>query len=740
VNIRYALLVATCSCLCLLSPGLLAQEQPAAKKKAESSGEVAARQKQIGSRLGKLEQTMERLANLLAKQSPEQAAKLRLAWQRSKSDQNVRTIQEIENLIREGYFTEALEKQKNLGSALQRVLDILLDRDAEREAVHDKIQELETIEQSIQKLIQQETDQMLESEKFADPEKSLRRAAAAKARLTNLINRQNKLNERTKNPPAEADIKELKNRLAKIRADQKDVRSKNSAKHQGDIAKKTAELAKDIAKYAQEMPEDMQGGGKAGEPKTGAMSRANPAEQAGAAADRAAEAMKDAAARMQGDQPFEPRQTDAEQDLREAADALRRLDERKRQHDKSKLARDQERIRKDAERLQEDLQRLERGAPGKDAGSGEMGSAQKDMQQAEGSLSKGDNKKASPNQQAAKKELEDAYKKLEQFEEDLKKLLKLPDYDKMAKKQDDTAENTDEVLKKMDQAGKKPQPGGEDGGEPTPGQGQVEGAKRAMQRASRNLRSKSAKGANSDQKEAVDRLKKAQEQLEEALRQLREEEQLMLLDAIRRRLEKMLREQVTIRTNTIALNLRIKDTLKANRKPARADVDRGRQLGEGESGIAAEAEKLIEIMREEGSTVVIPDVLEDMRADLDLLAKRLAALKTGEYTQGNQTDIINTLKELIEVIKEEQERKQGGGGGGGGDDPQEGDQDDNLLPNSAELKMLRSLQVRVNKRTQRFERLRDKDDDERGRLSGKQGGVADLTRTMADKLNRAEDE
>jgi len=743
VNIRTALLVAVCFGLTPLTPGVLAQDQPdsekaASKKEAESSEDVAARQKQVAARLGKLEQTMERLANLLAKQNPEQAAKLRLAWQRSKADQNVRTIQEIENLIREGYFTEALEKQKNISNALQRVLDILLDRDAEREAVKEKIEELETIEASIQKLLQEETDQMLESEKFADPEKSLQRAAAAKARLKNLINRQNKLNERTKNPAAETEIKELKSRLAKIRAEQKEARGKNTSKQQEALAKQAADLAKDIAKYAKDMPDGMKGGGKAGE--NGAMSRANPADQAGAAAERAAEAMKEAAARMQGGQPFEPRQKDAEQELREAADALRRLDERKRENDKQSLARDQERIRKDAERLEADLQRLERGAPGKDAGSGEVGGAQKDMKQAEGSLSKGEGKQAAPNQKAAKKELEDAYKKLEQFEEDLKKLLKLPDYDKMAKKQDGTAEETDEVLKKMDQAGKKPQPGGENSGEPTPGQGQVEGAKRAMQRASRNLRSKSAKGANSDQKEAVDRLKKAQEQLEEALRQLREEEQLMLLDAIRRRLEKMLREQVQIRTHTIALNLRIKDTLAAKRKPARADVDRGRQLGEGEAGIAAEAEKLIEMMREEGTTVVIPDVLDDMRSDLDALATRLTKLLTGEYTQGTQTDIINTLKELIEVIKEEQERKQGGGGGGEQDDSNESDPEDNLLPKSAELKMLRSLQVRVNKRTQRFERLRDKEADERKRLSGKQNGVADLTRTMADKLNRAEDE
>ena len=719
----------TLALLLFAVPALAQQEE----KKPESTEDVASRQRQVGQRLVNLEQTMERLASLLARQNPEQAAKLRLAWQRSKADQNLRAVTEIENLIREGHFTEALERQKDLGNALQRVLDILLDRDAERDALKERIKELETIQKSIQKLIEDETDQALESEKFADPEKSLQRAAAAKSKLKNLINRQKKLINKTENPKADADLADLKQRLSKIQNAQRAARGKSGDEKQDKLAEETAKLAQDIADYAKNMPEGMKGDQK------GAMQRANPADQAANSAQKAGGAMKDASAAMKGGQPFEQRQQDAEQDLREAADALRRLEERRRSYDKEALAKDQERIRNDAERLQDDLKRLERGAPGKDAGSGEMGEAQQGMQKAEGSLSKGDNKQALPKEQDAKKELENAYKKLEQFEEDLKELLKLPDYDKMADKQEKTEKDTEDVLKKMEKAGQKPQPGGEAGGEPSPGQGQVEGAKRAMQRAKRNLRGKSAKSANSDQKEAVDRLKKAQEQLEEALRQLREEEQLMLLEAIRRRLDKMLRAQVGIRTNTIALNLRIKDAQKANRKPARADRDRGRQLGEGESGIAVEAEKLLEIMREEGTTVVIPDVLSDMRADLDLLAKRLANMQAGEYSQEIQTDIIETLKELIEVIKEEQERKQGGGDGEPGDE-NEGDQDENLLPNSAELKMLRSLQNRVNRRTKRFERLRAKDTDERGRLSGKQNGVADLTRTMADKLNREEDE
>ena len=70
----------------------------------------------------------------------------------------------------------------------------------------------------------------------------------------------------------------------------------------------------------------------------------------------------------------------------------------------------------------------------------------------------------------------------------------------------------------------------------------------------------------------------------------------------------------------------------------------------------------------------------------------------------------------------------------------EGDpSDESLLPTSAELKMLRSLQVRVNRRTERFERLVEKDEEELTRLSEKQGAVGSLTRSMADKLNREEE-
>ncbi len=724
-----------------LTAPLIAQdapEKPAADEKAKKADEkaltpeeLAAQQKLVGERVAKIEETMLRIAKILEKRNPEQAALLRMAIQQSKSDANLEKIAAIESLLREGYLSDAVEQQKVLDTAIRRLLDILLDRDAERKDLDRRIKKAEDNLKTLENIIQRERNHFHESEKFADPEKTLQRAKAAKAKLQDLIQRQQKLIDKTKNPSENAGVAAMKKELEAIAKAQKELRGKNDAAAQDKLGKRAEALAQQIAEHAKQMPDAM---------KRDKLGRTNPADQAANAAKRASDAMKDGAARMKGAGKFQPNQAEAEQELREAKEALKRLEERHKANDRERMAKDQERLEKDAERLKKDLERLERNAPGEDSGSGDISKSQGEMQKAQKALSKGANQKALPSEEQAKKDLENAAKKLDKLEESLKRLIKLPDYDKMAKDQEKTEEKTEDLLKKMKGANPQPNPNqpDEEGkqGEPSAGQQNVEQAKKAMQRAKRNLRGKSAKGANKDQKEAVDRLNKAREELEEALRQMREEEQLMLLEALERRFGRMLQKQTKLFKQTLALNTRIRDS---KGKMPRALVDNAKQLSQGETELAAEADKVIEILAEEGSTVVIPDVLDDMKGDLDMLAARLNALKTGKYTQSVQRDIIETLRELIEVIKEELNKRQGGQGQGDQQDEQEGDQDENLLPTSAELKMLRSLQVRVNKRTRNFDRLREKEDGERKRLAKKQGNVGGLTRTMADRLNREED-
>ena len=203
----------------------------------------------------------------------------------------------------------------------------------------------------------------------------------------------------------------------------------------------------------------------------------------------------------------------------------------------------------------------------------------------------------------------------------------------------------------------------------------------------------------------------------------------------------MLQKQISISKETIALHLRVKQV----KKPARADVSKSAQLGQGERELEAEADKILEILREEGTTIVIPDIVKDLMGDFSTLDLRLTKLESGPYTQQIQRDVEETLRQLIKVIQEERERRQGGGQGGG-QDGQEEAPDENLLPTSAELKMLREMQVRVNRRTKLFQKIVDHNKDkaetraeERSRIAKKQQSVGNLTRSMADKLNREEE-
>ena len=111
----------------------------------------------------------------MATTDPDKAARLRLAWQRSRDDRNVEIIQEIENLLRVEEWSEAFEQQKRLETAIERLLDILLDRDADRKDLEEKIERYEKMAETLGRLIEQERTHQLKTEKFADPEKTISR-------------------------------------------------------------------------------------------------------------------------------------------------------------------------------------------------------------------------------------------------------------------------------------------------------------------------------------------------------------------------------------------------------------------------------------------------------------------------------------------------------------------------------------------------------------------------------------
>ena len=72
----------------LLAPLAPAQdaEPPAKKPPAIDAEDLAKEQEQVGRRLEKIEETMRRITKILEARNPDQAARLKIAWQRSKDE------------------------------------------------------------------------------------------------------------------------------------------------------------------------------------------------------------------------------------------------------------------------------------------------------------------------------------------------------------------------------------------------------------------------------------------------------------------------------------------------------------------------------------------------------------------------------------------------------------------------------------------------------------------------------
>jgi len=143
--------------------------------------------------------------------------------------------------------------------------------------------------------------------------------------------------------------------------------------------------------------------------------------------------------------------------------------------------------------------------------------------------------------------------------------------------------------------------------------------------------------------------------------------------------------------------------------PGKQPNDLNRQaslrLAEREKDIIAEATKAIQILEGEGSGIAFPVAFKQLREDMRHVYKRLDGIDPGPITQAIEKDIIATLKEMIDALSKKQQDMQPMPPM----PPMPGDPmpppDPKLLDKLAELKMIRSMQQRLNDRTEMYSRV-----------------------------------
>jgi hypothetical protein len=668
MSARFALV---CVGLAIVAGLALAQEPPTTG----GTTPLGIRQQRVERMMEDLERKFKSLKLALQENEPERAERLQQTLDRAKELLLQKRMSDITKLLDQAQLDTATDGQKAVLADILALLELLLDEKSDRDKIREEYERLSQWKAEIEDLIKAERGEKRESDRLANKDQALADLQEKIKALEAVIARQKEIVEATQSARTEGI-----QGLGKIAADQAANRQQAKA-----IANQISKEAGDEKEPYESQPAPPMGGdAAAGRPADG-----------GAGAEGA------------------PGSSAPSEDTEEGA----------------------------ASQLQPPPPNIRPPEPGEKP----LAEAIENQRAAEGNLQEGKGKAAQQDEETAVTNLQRA---LAELKRESQRIASLPPeaFEKMAGKQDDIANQTGQLERKMQEAG---QPAGGEGGQgggqgaggkPQPGQQQVQQAQKSMKQASGGLRKQDPGDASRQQGKAIRELEEALREIEERLAQLREETQLEKLARLEARFREMLSIQQRLTQQTAALDKKRTDAggqlARTDRNVVRAIGDDERRMdvvrGEAESkgpGLAGMAQQALDIIVDDGTSVVFPDVVANLRDDLLNVGNLLVDnLRTDHYTQTLQQEIETTLEELIEALQQAQQQREGsgGGGGGGGMEP--------LLPNSAELKLLRSAQLRINRRTVALDRTKGEsgalDESLKGDLqtiANRQAEIAEMT-------------
>jgi len=240
----------------------------------------------------------------------------------------------------------------------------------------------------------------------------------------------------------------------------------------------------------------------------------------------------------------------------------------------------------------------------------------------------------------------------------------------------------------------------------------VQSAKKRMEKAQENLEKEKREDAVVEQREAERELREAIEELEKILRQLREEEIERSLVDVETRLRKMVDLQRTVREQTEQLS-----NLTGDLKDRTLEIN-ANKLSIEQTKVVMEGQRALLLLQDEGSSTAFPEALEQVNSDAQIVAKRLTQANVSASTLVIEDEIIGALEEMLDSLKQvqkkreekkQQQQQQ--------QQQQQGEKEEPLVDSISELKLLKTLQLRVNRRTQSMAKQTDNQEDVVGQIA-----------------------
>ena len=341
----------------------------------------------------------------------------------------------------------------------------------------------------------------------------------------------------------------------------------------------------------------------------------------------------------------------------------------------------------------------------------------------------------------------DAEQKLAESEQSLERAIEKSEQSRAEKlreaaiKQGETRKETADAAKLLDKLAKENEKSMAEAAESMGKAGQqVESAGGNMQDSQSRLDENDVPAGESEAKDALEKLKEAEEMLKKSRDELEKRQREQQLIELIGELQPMLDAHIKVLDET----RRIDDEMITQKltEPSRPDKVRLTQLSADEAVVAEKSAALLEQVEAADAPVFIwglTKLTKDLLESKDLLAE----FKPDEYTQAVQKDAADTLRMLIDALKQEQSKMRESGGGGEGGQPRSGGKP-MLVPPSAQLKLLRARQLEIYNATKKMELRRQLADGRftpleqkrLSRLATEQAELSDLTQKLADALER----
>ncbi len=646
--------------------------------------ELGIRQKLVEQKMIELETKLTVIAERLQEKEPERAQRLIAAYQQSKEQLITKKMAEVSNLLDQDQLPAAEAKLNEVIENLEALIKLLTNEKEPTLTKQEEQKMLERWKENIQERIQEQQQQRKETEKVSQKDETINRLEAQIKQLEKLIGKQREVIQDTE-----------KNAAAGLRAlDQ-------VADKQFEVRQETEELGKQLGGEKSEsqpaQPPETQ-------PKVQPPGNQPPADSE-PTSEMPAEPKSD---EPKSDEPKSGEPKTGEPKTGEPKSGEPKSGEPKTGEPKSgepksggpKSGEPKSGESKSGESKSGDEQPPQPPQPGQKA----LEKAAEHQQRAEEKLGSGKSADAKRQEQEALKEMDQA---LAEIQKEKRRIESLPPevLEQMAQQQRRTRDKAMELVEEMKKAPKpKPESGEPPADSPAPqqpGQQPMEQASESMQQASDDLQAENPEDAEKKQKQSAEELAKALKEIEERLNQLREETREEKLARLEARFREMLDRQIVASVMTVELD---------DKRTNLGDLRRRDQLlllqmASEENEISEIGQQAYDLLLEDGTSIVFPEIVQELRDDLAKAAQLLQDERTDRFTQLIHKEIELTIQDLLDALKEAKGKpSEGGGGGGGGGGKQP------LLKNSAELKILKMQQLRLNRRTKQVDQMRGSSD------------------------------